>query len=326
MTTEQVLEAVGTNFDELFTEDNLLDKDKMKNIMAGRHFNSEKEALIYLNRRLKQKIVLSIPELHGLTPAQMDRLLNDPLETDDLIATLSGLDGQPDAPILTIFTLMAEAIGDKGLNVTRTGLLPLKFRRDVAAHLHEQRTYRNRDMTEVDPEQYNSAIHTTSVVAELAGLIETKDGKLVVTPECQTIMATHGPSGVYAHMFQVFVEDFDWCCSDGWQELPLLQHTFRLTLYLLRKYGTEWQSSMFYQDCFLKTYPQLLQEITPLGNIYSSEEIFRSCYSTRCLDRFACFMGLVEIYRDLRSPWQHVVFSVKKLPLLDHVVPFNREG
>jgi hypothetical protein len=116
-----------------------------------------------------------------------------------------------------------------------------------------------------------SPIHTTSLVAELAGLIDSAEGKLAVTPEYRTIMATHGPSGVYAHMFEV------------------------------------------------------LQEITPLGNIYSPEEVFRSCYSTRCLDRFASFMGLVEIYRDLRSPWQHVAFSVKKLPLLDHVMPFNLE-
>jgi hypothetical protein len=46
----------------------------------------------------------------------------------------------------------------------------------------------------------------------------------------------------------------------------------------------------------------------------------------RCLERFACFFGLVEIERDPEDIEQQVEFSLKSLPLLNDLVQFNFEN
>jgi len=54
----------------------------------------------------------------------------------------------------------------------------------------------------------------------------------------------------------------------------------------------------------------------------SPEQILRSCYSLRCLESFAAFLGLAEIQRDSARRCDRD-FRLRKLPLLDHVVQFH---
>ena len=99
--------------------------------------------------------------------------------------------------------------------------------------------------------------------------------------------------------------------------IPLLQHSFLFTLYLLKKFGNEWRTTAFYQDCFLKTFPTLLLEIKPVEHFFTPEDVLRYTYSVRCLERFAHFFGLIEVERDC---W------LKSLPLIDQVVQFSFEN
>ena len=105
-------------------------------------------------------------------------------------------------------------------------------------------------------------------------------------------------------------------------EIPLIQQSFLFTLYLLKRHGTEWQTGRFYEDWFLRAFPAVLQEISPVGEYFSPEQILRSCYSPRCLDSFAGFFGLAEIQRDSAERYNGD-FRLRKLPLLDNVVQFH---
>jgi len=49
--------------------------------------------------------------------------------------------------------------------------------------------------------------------------------------------------------------------------------------------------------------------------------VVRLSYSTRCLERFARFLGLVEIERSGTDRYSEE-FKVRKLPLLDQLVQF----
>ena len=66
----------------------------------------------------------------------------------------------------------------------------------------------------------------------------------------------------------------------------------------------------------------VLQEVPLIGEYYSPEQSLRSCYSWRSLERFAGFMGLVEIERDPANRYTED-FRLRKLPLLDFVVRFH---
>jgi len=71
-------------------------------------------------------------------------------------------------------------------------------------------------------------------------------------------------------------------------------------------------------------FPQLLHEVRPLGEYLSPEKVLRSCYSLRCLENFAEFMGLAEIERDPVDRYAEV-FQIRKLPLLEHTVVFHTD-
>ncbi len=318
----ELIEAVGTNIDMCQT----LDETTLREILKDQNFSSNKEKLIYLNRYLRPKVSLPVIELHGLKPEQMDRLLNWSFVPDESVALLSNLDQQIQAPVLEIFNFYVDAIGDKGLKLTKAGNLPQKFCHDAASYLDSIPQYRQSMHKHLYPNSYDQAIRATGIVAELAGLIDSEGGKYVLTDEFLKIMASQGQARIYAQLFRVFVEDFSWCYSDSWQDIPLLQHSFLFTLYLLRKYGAEWRTTAFYQDCFLRTFPTLLLEVKPLEHYYSPEDVLRSCYSMRCLERFACFFGLLEIERDPEDIEQQVEFSLKSLPLLNDIVQFNFEN
>ena len=62
----------------------------------------------------------------------MHRFLHFPFETPDLVTFSPCLDITPEAPILTLFSLLTDAIDDDGLKTTATGNLPRNFCREVA--------------------------------------------------------------------------------------------------------------------------------------------------------------------------------------------------
>jgi hypothetical protein len=64
----------------------------------------------------------------------------------------------------------------------------------------------------------------------------------------------------------------------------------------------------------------VLAEAQPL-HCETPEDIARRCYILHALERFAGFLGLVEIERDPAKPITGDI-RLRKLPLLDHVVRF----
>jgi len=85
-----------------------------------------------------------------------------------------------------------------------------------------------------------------------------------------------------------------------------------------------WRGGKCYlpEDWFPRAFPTVLHEISPVGDYFSPEQVLRGCYSSRCLDRFGGFLGLVEIQRDSGMLFSED-FRLRKLPLLDHVVQFH---
>ena len=134
-------------------------------------------------------------------------------------------------------------------------------------------------------------------------------------------MGKHGLAGIYPKLFREFATRYNWAFRDSWQQVPLIQQSFLFTLYLLERHGGDWQPNRYYEDWFLRAFPAVLQEVSPVGEYSTPEKILRSCYSLRCLDSFAGFLGMVEIQREADKRYGN--FRLKKLPLLDHVVRFH---
>jgi hypothetical protein len=111
----------------------------MQNILAdvlarieGGQFSSLEEAQAELDKLMQAKNNELLDEFHGLSPAQIYRFLYFPFDSPDLVRFSNILNPPMDAPVVRLFSLLIDAIGEKGLKTTATGNLPREFCRESA--------------------------------------------------------------------------------------------------------------------------------------------------------------------------------------------------
>ena len=295
----------------------------LRQALEGKTFASIDEANAFLRQHSQFRNQAPKLDFHGISSEQMSRFLHFPFDSPRLVTFPTLLDHAPDAPIMTLFSLLAEAIGERGLKPTATGNLPRKFCRDAALAFWGEAEYREHTrFGGINSEPDFGELHVTRLVAELAGLVRKYDGKFILSRECRKILAEQGPAGIYPRLFQAIIREYEWGYRDNYPELPLVQQSFLYTLFLLKKHGSEWRSSEFYADAFLRAFPILVQDTPDKTPYFSPEKIVKGCFTLRGLERFAAFLGLAEIERDPADRYSSP-FRIKKLPLLDQAARFH---
>lgn len=296
--------------------------EELREILKGQSFGSLDEANSFLGQYMQQRSQAPIDDFHGLSSEQMHRFLHFPFDTPQMVTFPSRLDITPEAPIVTLFNLLADAIGEEGLKATATGNLPRSFCREAAISFLGDDEYRERTKYGgINTEPDFPELHVTRLVAELAGLIRKYKGKFILGRECRKLLAEQVASGIYPLLFRAFVREYNWGYRDRYEDFSIIQQSFLFTLYLLQRFGTEWQTSAFYAENFLRAFPAVLGEARPFS-FETAEETVGRCYAIRALDRFAGFLGLAEIDRDPTKRFSDE-FRLRKLPLLEHVVQFH---
>lgn len=297
--------------------------DEVKELLKGRDFSSLDEVNAFMRQHMQQRNEAALDDFHGLSSEQMHRFLHFPFESPALVS-YSSPDFTPEAPILSLFKILADGIGPDGLKATATGNLPRNFCRQCArTHFGEEEYQRWSRYGELRSEPEFRELHVTRLVAELAGLIRKYKGKFILSKECRKVLAEQGQAGIYRLLFQAFASKYNWAYGDHFGEVPLVQQSFLFSLYLLSKHGGEWHSNIFYEDCFLRAFPQIVSHVQPLGSYYSQEKVVRLSYGARCLEKFCQFFGLIQVERNGTDRYSEE-FRVKKLPLLDLTVQFRQ--
>jgi len=297
--------------------------DELKELLQNKCFGSLNEANDFLRQHSQQRNSTPVDHFHGLSPDQMHRFIYYAFDSPHLATLPLRLDNNPQAPILKLFNLLVDGIGEKGLTATATGNLPRNFcRQSAKAYVGEEEYQRWSRYGELRSEPEFSEMNITRLVAGLAGLIRKYKGKFILSKECRKLLAEQGQSGIYPLLFRAFVRKYNWAYGDRMSEIPFLQHSFLFTLFVLSKYGREWHNTTFYEEIFLHAFPSLLGQIEPISDYFPVEKLVRSTYTGRCLDRFAHFFGLVE-FESIGNDSSSKELRVRKLPLLDQVVQFH---
>jgi len=295
---------------------------ELRQALEGRQFNSLEDVQAFIEQHTQQLNQKSLDEFHGLSPEQMYRLLYFPFASPDMVRFPEVLDTIPSAPILTLFGLLVEAIGEQGLKPTAKGNLPRKFCREAALTYWGEQTYlENTRFGGINREDDFSDLHTARLVAELAGLIRKYKGRFILSRDCRALLAGEGLAALYPRLFRAYIEQFNWGYRDGYPELHFMQTAFLFTLYVLARYGNSWRPHEFYEDSFLRAFPTVLDEMPP-NLVYTPEEKIRSCYTWRTLVHFAGFFGLATI-EPVSGDVYCCEYRIKSLPLLHEVVRFH---
>ncbi len=271
---------------------------------------------------MQQRNHLPQNDFHGLSPEQMHDFLHFPFESPHLVTFSTCLATPPEAPILILFELMVNAIGDKGMKPTSTGNLPRNFCREAALAFWGEEKYRERTRYGNINKEYDFPdLNAARIVAEQAALIRKSKGRFVQSHKCRKLIASHGLAGIYPLLLEAYLRDFNWAYRDYYPDFDLIQTSFLFTLYLLDRYGDQWRPNVFYEDCFLRAFPMILDEVAP-PSYCTPEEMVRSCYSWRCLENFTGFMGLAEIERASDNPFEKC-FRLKKRSFFGECVIFH---
>jgi len=296
--------------------------ETLREALEGRQFNSLEEAQAFLDQITQQQNRRQLDEFHGLSPEQMYQMLNFPFASPGLVRFSEMLDATSGAPILTLFELLTDAIGEQGLKPTAKGNLPRNFCRKAAlVYWGEQRYQEKTRFGGINREEDFDDLHVTRLVAELAGLIRKYKGRFILSRDCRRLLADGGLAAIYPRLFRAYIEEFNWAYRDGYPELRFMQSAFLFTLYLLTHYGDAWRPQVFYEDAFLGAFPQLLDEVPP-SQVISADETVRRGYTWRALVHFADYLGLATVEPVSDKLLCHE-YRVKALPLLSQFVQFQ---
>jgi hypothetical protein len=294
----------------------------LRQAMEGMPFGSLAEAEAFVGRHTKQRNQRPLDEFHGLSPELMHRMLNFPFASPDLVLFPDVLDASPAAPVVTLFGMLLEAIGEQGLKPTAKGNLPRNFCREAAIAYWGEEIYRqNTRFGGINREQDFRDLHIARLVAELAGLIRKYKGKFILSRNCRALLARQGLAALYPLLFRTYAEQFNWSYRDRYPELRFIQTAFLFTLYLLTRYGDTWQPHEFYEDSFLGAFPMVLDEL-PQHPVFSPEEELRRCYTWRTLVHFVGFFGLAALQPVSDKRFCHE-YRIRGLPLLHASVQFQ---
>lgn len=295
---------------------------EIRQAMEGREFDSFEELQTFVCDLNGQHNRRPIDDFHGLSPDQMYRLMHFPFDSPDLVEFPPRLGTTPSAPILSLFQVLTEAVGERGLKPTAAGNLPRKLVQEAALTYATDELQRElMRFRSIRSEDDFPDLNVTRLVAGLAGLIRKYRGRFVLSRDCRSIMAERGLAGIYPRLLQTYAWRFNWGYRDGYPDLYLIQDSFLFTLYLLGRHGEDWRSNTFYEDAFLRAFPLVLDEVPP-EHYSTPEDTVRRCYSWRCLEQSAAFLGLVEI-RQEPGRMLDPIFELRKLPLLDEAVIFK---
>ncbi len=296
--------------------------EDIRQVLQGRHFDSLEEAQAFVDAYVQKIRQKPLEDFCGLTSDQMHRFLYAPFVSPSLVSFPETLAEEPAAPVLELFTLLVEAIGDKGLKPTAKGNLPRNFCREAALSFWGEDGYREHTQYgQINMEADFLDLHVARLIAEMAGLIRKYKGRFILSRDCRSRLSQGGLSAIYPRLFRASTEEFNWGYWDGYPEAPLIQQAFLFTLYLLKRFGDDCRSSVFYEDHFLRAFPMLVEEIEPRA-YQAPEHQARNCYTLRSFYRFARFMGLATVEEVAHSdPFVHE-YRITKTPLLDQAVRF----
>ncbi|MGA6994019.1 MAG: hypothetical protein WBX50_08990, partial [Candidatus Deferrimicrobiaceae bacterium] len=200
--------------------------EELRRLIEGQKFTSPEDLQSFTDRFMRQRNQAPLDDFHGLSPEQMHRVLDFPFDSPELVTYAPVVAGDPNAPILTLFGLLADAIGEQGLKATATGNLPRNVcRKAASAYRGKEAIREDARFAPINKEEDYFDLHVTRLVAGLAGLIRKYRGRFILSRECRVLLADHGPGGIYPRLLHSYVRDFNWGYRDRYPDLGFLQRS-----------------------------------------------------------------------------------------------------
>jgi hypothetical protein len=260
--------------------------------LEGKDFSSNEETDQFVKDYYNNINKKSVDDFLGLTPEQMYRIHYKTFEANADIVTLSVNINEKeieDIPILLKIKYFIEELQKlEPLKATQKGNLPRKFVQDLDKNVYKK--YEGFDFKphkEEDEPLINSHRHLLS----MAGLVKKNKNYFSLTEKAKTIIKNKDFNKLYEIIFKTYVQKYNWCFLDGYNEFPLIQTSVIFNLYILKNKAKNYIEGKRLGDIFLKAFPDLTRESTSTWKEPKQEII--DCFELRFLKRFCIPFGFV---------------------------------
>jgi hypothetical protein len=298
--------------------------DDLRDALAGQQFESIEQANAFAQRHMEQRNSRGLDEFLGISPEQMNQLINFPYDSPALVTFPDNYRVDDTVPYVFFFHRLLAAVGTNNFKPTERGNLPRNFCRAVALKWEGEEGYAKRTRyaginSESDFIELNCFRH----VCEFAGYLRKYRGKYIIGKECRQLLKVRGPSAVYRGLFKTYSTKLDWGFGDGYPEfLSLIQRFWAFALYLLQQFGDQWRPAGFYENAFLRAFPALADP-TLETSYQSAEEAVKAAFRIRVLQRWMPMFGLVEFESTEPDKLLSNSYRVRKTALADQVAVFT---
>ncbi|MFB6260155.1 MAG: SEC-C metal-binding domain-containing protein, partial [Thiohalorhabdaceae bacterium] len=302
-------------------------REELQKALGDRSFDSPGEANEAMAAHLETVNRRPVDDFQGLSREQMYRVLYHPFDAPELVRFGEGIEARPEAPVMRLFEAIVKAAAEEpGIKLTPKGNLPRAVVADAKAALGEGGGSCELRVGAVRNEEDLGELHTTRLIAGFAGLTRKYKGRLKLTKRARGLLDTGDWGELFRRLLEAYCREFNWAYRDGLPELRLIQEAAVFFLYLLHRYGAEWRPQAFYEQAFLRAFPDVVGELPAEEAPWaaSPEKKIRQAWTMRTLYRFGCFFGLLELRpvpnEEGGVPAPFAPVEVRKTPLFDRAV------
>lgn len=234
-------------------------------------------------------------DLCGLSPEQMHNWINAPWNTWQGVEFSTPAD-LSSSPVMRYLEILLENLleGGGSIKLTTKGNLPLRVVQQCNAISDQLPSVG--ELNHISLSEYRgrneddfNALHYTRVIAELAGILYQRSGRLHFKKDAQKKFQQQGIGSFYAGMLESATSQYNWAYLDRFTD----QLTFRdIWLFMLWRLQTHCSVQQLAEEVAVVLKPVLEQ--MPEPEYCSKQQELTSIVSTRFVRRFLGFFGLIK--------------------------------
>ena len=233
----------------------------------------------------------------GLSPNDMYDLIYYPHENNSPVQIRSDIDNSTfnKIPFFRIVEeLLKIAQRDSFIKLTPLGALPKKVMVELYSYKFIPEYFLENGMTKLSRQQDSISIENAKMVVEVAGLVKKIKGKFSLTKNGTLLLKHENRLRLFHSVLEAFTERFTWSYNDGYSEHPIGQKGWAFSVFMLAKFGDEFQHGEFYGDKYVIAFPHFIDFFSGVTYETPRENCIR-CYVVRTFDRFFEWFGFVTV-------------------------------
>ena len=262
-------------------------------------------------------------DLCGLSPEQMHNWIHAPWNAWQGVAFSTPADMSA-SPVMRYLEILLDNLLEEGgsIRLTAKGNLPMRIVQQCAALADQLPSVG--DLTHISLSEYRgrnendfNALHYTRLIAELAGILYQRSGRLHFKKDAQKTFQQQGLGGFYADMLESATRQYNWAYLDGFTDQISFREIWLFMLWRLQGHGCVQQLA---QEVAVVLGPMFEQMPQPVYR--SKQQELTAMISIRFVARFLGFFGLVS-HEEERDPFSMEPAKVEFTPLMKDSFTFR---